>query len=61
MSLTWQYIIVGIVVAIAFAMASRSVLRAIKHKKSALNACSSCPLKDSCTKNKPSKNCNQNE
>ena len=61
MSLTWQYIIVGIVVVTAFTLAIRSVVRAINHKKSALNACAGCHLKASCTKNKPSKECSQNE
>ena len=46
----WQYIIVGIVVAVAFALALRSIYRAINHKKSALNPCDSCQLKDSCNK-----------
>ena len=49
---TWQYIVVGIVVAIAVALSLRSIIRAIRHKKSALNPCSSCPLIDSCTKQK---------
>ena len=45
---TWQYIIVGIVVAVAFLLSARSIYRAIRHKKSALNPCSTCPLKDNC-------------
>jgi len=52
MSDTWQYIIVGLVVAVAFALALRSIYRAIRHKKSALNSCDSCHLKDSCLKQK---------
>ena len=52
MSDTWQYIIVGIVVAVAFTLAIRSIYRAITHKKSALNSCDDCKLKDSCNKNK---------
>lgn len=48
MSDTWQYIIVGIVVALAFALALRSIVRAIGNKKSALNSCANCPLKDKC-------------
>ena len=52
MSDTWQYIIMGIIVAVAFALAARSIYRAITHKKSALNPCNDCKLKDSCTKNK---------
>lgn len=50
MSGTWQYIIVGLIVAIAFILALRSIYRVIKHKKSALNPCDSCQLKDSCLK-----------
>lgn len=45
-----QYIIVGIVVAAAFALAARSLWRLIKHKKSALNPCSSCALRSTCDK-----------
>ena len=52
MSETWQYIIVGIVVVVAFALAARSIYRAITHKKSALNPCESCKLKDICNKSK---------
>lgn len=52
MSDMWQYIIVGIVVATAFALTLRSIIRAIRHKKSALNPCESCLLKDSCIKKK---------
>lgn len=50
MSDIWQYIIVGIVVVVAFALAIRSIYRAITHKKSALNPCNDCKLKDSCNK-----------
>lgn len=49
MSDTWQYIIVGIVVALAFALALRSIVRAIGNKKSALYSCANCPLKDKCS------------
>lgn len=52
MSDSWQYIIVGIVVAAAFILALRSIIQAIQHKKSALNPCDSCPLNNSCTKEK---------
>lgn len=52
MSDTWQYIIMGIIVAAAFALAARSIYRAITHKKSALTPCDSCKLKETCTKNK---------
>ena len=55
MSDTWQYIIVGIVVATAFVLAARSIYRAVTHRKSALIACDSCKLKDNCSKNKRGK------
>ncbi len=50
MSETVQYIIVGIVVVTAFALAARSIYRATTHKKSALNPCDNCKLKDNCNK-----------
>lgn len=52
MSDYWQYIVVGCVVVAAFALSLRSLWRALHNKKSALNPCSSCKLKESCTKNK---------
>lgn len=55
--MNYELIIVGIVVAAAFALAARSIYRAITHKKSALNPCDSCKLKDACDKNK--QNCDQ--
>lgn len=58
MSDTVQYIIVGIVVAVAFALAARSIYRAITHKRSVLNPCDSCKLKDGC--NKARDNCEVN-
>ncbi|MBR5087546.1 MAG: FeoB-associated Cys-rich membrane protein [Muribaculaceae bacterium] len=57
MSDSWQYIIVGIVVAVAFTLAIRSIYRAITHKKSALNPCGNCSLKDVC--NKKSSECDK--
>ena len=48
MSETVQFIITGIIVAAAFALAARGIYRAITHKKSALNPCDSCKLKDNC-------------
>ncbi len=57
MSNTWQYIIVVIIVVAAFMLAARSIYRAITNKKSALNPCNSCKLKDTCAKNK--KDCNK--
>ena len=56
MSDTVQAIIVGIVVAVAIALAARSIYRAVTRKKSALNPCNSCKIKDTCAKNK--KDCN---
>lgn len=50
MSVTVQLIIVGFVVAVAFALAARSIYRAINNKKSVLNPCDSCKLKDNCNK-----------
>ena len=50
MSDTVQLIIVGFVVAVAFALAARSIYRAINNKKSALNPCDSCKLKGNCNK-----------
>ena len=55
MSDTWQYIIVGVVVAGALALSLRSIIRVIQHKKSALNPCNDCSLKNNC--NKTSNNC----
>lgn len=52
MSELMQYIIVGIVVSIAVYLAIRSIYRLITHKKSALNPCESCKLKDACSKTK---------
>ncbi|MBR6490675.1 MAG: FeoB-associated Cys-rich membrane protein [Muribaculaceae bacterium] len=59
MSITWQHIIVGIVVLTALVLAIRSIIRAIKHKKSALNPCESCPLISSCKKKNPSADCKE--
>ena len=55
MSLTLQSIIAGIIVAAAFALAARSIYRAIKNKKTALNSCDNCKLKDQCDKAKADK------
>lgn len=57
MSDSWQYIIVGIVVATAFALALRSIIRACRHKKSALNPCNDCPLNNNCDKKNSKKLC----
>ena len=49
-----QYLLVGVIVAIAVVAAVRSAVGAAKGKKTALTACSSCKLKDVCQK--PEKN-----
>ena len=51
---TVQYLIVGIVVAVALIAAVRAAVRAFKAKPSALTACTGCKLKDVCQK--PEKN-----
>lgn len=56
MSYTAQAIIVATIVGAAIALAGRSAYRAINNKKSALNPCNSCKIKDTCAKNK--KDCN---
>jgi len=58
MSDYWQLIIVAIVVTLALFLAARSIYRAVTHKKSALNQCSLCKLKDCCDKSHPSQGCN---
>ena len=50
MDKTVQYVIVGIVVALAFILAIRSIYRLVTHKKSALNPCDSCALREACQK-----------
>lgn len=53
-----QYIIVGIVVAVAIVLAVRSIYRAMTHKKSALIECTNCKLNEVCKKNnQEKKNC----
>ena len=49
-----QYVLAGLIVALAVVSAVRSVMRAAKNKKSALTACAACKLKDVCQK--PEKN-----
>ena len=49
-----QYLLVGVIVAIAVVAAVRSAVGAAKGKKTALTACASCKLKDVCQK--PEKN-----
>ncbi len=43
-----QYVLAGLIVALAVAATVRSVVRAASDKKSALTACASCKLKDAC-------------
>ena len=52
--MTVQYLIVGLIVAAAVLATVRSVVRAIKDRKSALTACASCKLQEYCQK--PEKN-----
>ncbi len=49
-----QYILAGLIVALAVAATVRSVVRAASSRKSALTACAACKLKDVCQK--PEKN-----
>ena len=49
-----QYLLVGVIVAIAVVAAVRLAVGAAKGKKTALTACASCKLKDVCQK--PEKN-----
>ena len=53
-----QYLLVGVIVAIAVVAAVRSAVGAAKGKKTALTACASCKLKDVCQK--PEKNSAKN-
>ena len=49
-----QYIIAGLIVAVAVVAAVRSFMNVVKSKKSALTACATCKLKEACRK--PEKN-----
>ena len=49
-----QYIVVGIIVAVAVAFAVRSVVRAMRNRRTALTACAGCKLQAYCQK--PEKN-----
>ena len=49
-----QYVLAGLIVAVAVFVVIRSVVRAIKGRKIALTACAACKLKDICQK--PEKN-----
>ena len=43
-----QYVLAGMIVAVAVLAAVRSLVRAAQNKKTALTACASCKLKDLC-------------
>ena len=49
-----QYILAGLIVALAVAATVRSIVRAANSRKSALTVCAACKLKDVCQK--PEKN-----
>ena len=50
----FQYILAGLIVAVAVFAAGRAVWRAANDRKTVLTACASCKLKDVCSK--PEKN-----
>ena len=50
MSTITQYILVGIIVALAVVAVVRSVIKAAQGRKTALTACSGCKLYDVCQK-----------
>ena len=54
MGTTIQYVIAGVIVALAVGVIVRSVVRAARNKKTALTACIGCKLQDVCVK--PEKN-----
>jgi hypothetical protein len=54
MSETLQYVLAGIIVALAVIAAVTSFVRAARGQKTTLTACTSCKLKDICQK--PEKN-----
>ncbi len=49
-----QYLLVGVIVAVAVIAAARAVVKTIKNQKTVLNACVGCKLQEFC--NKPEKN-----
>ena len=49
-----QYVLAGLIVAVAVAAAVRSIVRAMKDRKTALTACAGCKLQAYCQK--PEKN-----
>ena len=54
MSETIQYIIAGIVVAVAIFAVARTIVRTARDEKTALTACAGCKLRDVCQR--PEKN-----
>ena len=50
MSKTLQYVLAGIIVALAVIAAVTSFVRAARGQKTTLTACTSCKLKDICMK-----------
>ena len=54
MSNAVQYLLASLIVAAAVFVTIRSVVRAVKGRKTALTACAACKLKDICQK--PEKN-----
>ena len=50
MSEVLQYVVVGLVVAVAVVAAVRSVVRAMRDRKTTLTACTGCKLQDYCQK-----------
>jgi len=53
MNETIQYILAGIIVAAAVFAAVRTVIRTLRHRRTALTACAGCRLQEYC--NKPEK------
>ena len=49
-----QYVIASLIVVLAVTAAVRSIIRAMRDRKTALTACAACKLKDYCQK--PEKN-----
>ena len=49
-----QYVLAGLIVVLAIVAAVRSVVRAMRDRKTALTACAGCKLQDYCQK--PEKN-----
>ena len=54
MSAIMQYVLAGLIVALAVVAAVRSIVKAARGRKTTLTACTGCKLKDLCQK--PEKN-----